>query len=641
MTNYNIELQCIGLILVILLVFFSAARRSLGLITEKAYRVLLGTVAVSICLDIASIITINRADLGLFPQDANILVCKTYIVSLTLVALAVFFYALTEIYSGAVLKQKILMGYILIEILTIAGVYFFPLEYYLDEHSIYSFGLSTDVGAGIGLVYLLLSEVYLILYRKQTDKGRRRAIQLFCFAMIAAAAFQNFNRKYLFASLTIGICMIFIYMALEDPNSYTDRLTGVLNQSVLKEYLKSQVSQGHKVSIINVRLNDYRRLKDLYGDEFFSKLTVELVSYFERYPYAKVFSSGGADFAVALRKDENLKDYVAKIRKDFSIPWHVERADVELQISVVVYPGSQMGDSADEIYRSLRYFVDGLSGEGEEETLIIGEEELGRLSADDRIQKLLAGALTENRMEIYYKPVMRAETERICAAEAMARLSGETGEVLLDSELLSAAEKNGIILKLGVRIFEEVCRFLRDTDIEKLGVEKIIVSLTAAQCMQRTLADDLIEIMHNYGVDGFMFIFEVADEAIRYGREILRVNLEKLIASGAKVSMDRYGRNQSSIIDVLEMPVDTIKMDRSLVKRCFKEEGGGFSEEGEIILNTLKQLGKKIVASGIDTEEELKWMKEAGVDYLQGRQICDAVDEVAFVAECRKRMGKA
>ncbi len=639
MTNCSIALQCIGLLLVVLLVCFTAGRRSLGLITEQAFRILLSMVALSICLDITSIITINLADAGTLSEGLNQFVCKSYIVSLTLVAFAVLFYALTEIYSGAILKQKRFLIYLVLEGAAILAVYILPLGYYLDEDSIYSFGMSTNVGAATGLFYLALSEVYLLVYRKITEPMRRRAIELFGFAMLFSASFQNFNRKYLIASLTIGICMIFIYMTLEDPNSYLDRLTGVPNQSVLRKYLKSTVTQGKQISIVNITLIGYRYLQDIYGDALYEKLTGELVSYFERYPKAKVFSSGGADFAVVF---ENLKDFhshVEKIRKDFSRPWHVGNADVQLRVYVVEYPCDLMGTDPDEIFRTLRYFVNGISDRGEEDYLLVDPKRLKEKEEDDNMKRLLASSVTAGQLETWYQPICSVKDGKIFSVEAMARIRDEEGAVLLDDDVLPAAEKNGIILRIGMKVFEEVCLFIRDHDLEELGIRKIGVNLSAAQCSQRTLAEDMIEIMKNYGVDGSWFVFEITSNAVRYAREILMSNLNKLIAAGSEIAMDRFGKKGGSLIDVLELPIGLIKLDRSMIGKFFRKDTGEFTTEGEAVMSMLLRFDKVITAAGIETEAEERAMKKAGVDYMQGGYFFEPLSEKDLIEVCKKQNG--
>ncbi len=636
MTNYNIALQCIGLLLVVLLVAFIKKRKTLRLITDYAFNILIAAVTVSICLDILSIITINQANIGAIPDFLNLFVCKSYIVSLTLVALAVFFYALTEIYSGRILKKKALIVYLVLEAVTIIAIYALPLSYYIDEESIYSYGLSTNVGVGTGLIFLVLPIIYLMSHRKGTDRMRRYAIALFCVAMTFSASFQNFNRRHLIASLTIGICTIFIYMSLEDPSSYIDRATGVFNRPAMKKYMGGLISQEKKFSVICVSMIGYRFLQDLYGDALYEKLTREMVSYFERFPNATVFSTGGADYAVVFSKVDSFDTYIRKIRQDFAQAWHIENADIEFNTYIVAYPHDRMENDPDKIYATLRYFMTDMKEKEERNYLYIDAAELKIKEADDRLRNLLESAIDNDDFEVYYVPMYDGE-RKVVGGEAIARIRNANGEAVLDDELLPAAERSGIILRLGIRIFEMVCRFIRDHDMQELGILRIGINLSAAQCMQRNMAEDLIGIMQNYGVDGNMFVFEVTGGAIRYAGETLMENMNRLIANGSEVSLDRFGKKGGSLMNLIELPITVIKIDRVMIAKCFAGKEKHLTKEGRALIAIIRQFGKKVSAVGVESKEEFEELKQAGIDFMQGGYFSKAVDEAAFIDLCRQR----
>lgn len=641
MINLNIQLQVIGLVLALMIIIMNSTRKKIGLMADFSFELLSMTVALSIIFDIWSVYTINKVNDKRISEAYNMFVCKTYIVTLTLVAAMAFFYTLTEIYGGAVLKKSGLFGYVLLEMIAIPAIYVLPLEYHIDVRSIYSYGYATDIGAAVGLVYLALSCVYIVIFRKRIDHTRINAIAIFCLAMTVAAVFQNFNRIHLISSVTVAIGTVYIYLRLEDPSSYTDKDTETFNVKALVKYLDGIYSEGKQVSLMNLNLAGSRFFKDVYGDEVFHKLMKSLVTYLEGSKKRAVFNTEEMDFIIVFESNSDFDNEVFAIRQDLMSLWSIDSIKVELNPTIITFPKENIPyTSADDVISTLRFFATEMKENGRKDYMVIGPNDIKEKEQRDMLENMLLEAMDNNNIEVFYQPIYDLRTGKIFGAEALARVRNASGEFIVNDDIIPVAERSGIILRMGFRIFEGVCRFVSENPLKKLKIKKITVNLSSAQCVQRNFADDMIELMKMYDLDGSNFIFEVTQSSVALSKESLMRNLYRLSSFGVEIASDQFGKKMAGFEELSALPVSMVKIDRDVLRTCFSEDSGEMEKAGFALVALIKKMGKKVAAVGVEDEHMVDELKKVKVHYVQGRFMSDAVDEETFVKLCKGEIKK-
>ncbi len=636
MINLNTSMQVIGLVLAVMIIIMNSTRKKIGLMADFSFELLSISVALSIVFDIWSVYTINLVNDRKISTEYNMFVCKTYIVTLTLVASMAFFYTLTEIYGGAVLKMSRLFGYVLLEMLAIPAIYVLPLEYHIDVRSIYTYGVATDIGAAVGLVFLVLSCVYIVIFRKKIEHSRINAIAGFCIAMTAGAAFQNFNREHLIASVTVAIGIVYIYLRLEDPSSYTDKDTETFNVKALVKYLDGVYSEGKTVSLMNLNLAGSRFFKDVYGDEIYHKLMKSLVKYLEGSKRRSVFNTEEMDFIIVFDGNANFDNEVFAIRQDLMSLWSVDAIKVELNPTIITFPKENIPYStAEEVISTLRFFATEMKENGRKDYMVIGPNDIKEKEQRDILENMLLEAMDNNNIEVFYQPIYDLKTGKIFGAEALARVRNARGEFIVNDDIIPVAERSGIILRMGFRVFEGVCRFVSQNKLRKLKIKKITVNLSSAQCIQRNFADDMIEIMKMYDLEGSNFIFEITHSGAMFSKESLIRNLYRLSSYGVEIASDQFGKKMGGFEELSALPISLVKIDREVLRTCFSEDSGEMEKAGFALVALVKKMGKKVAAVGVEDDHMLEELKRAKVHYVQGRLMADAVDADTFVKLCK------
>ena len=190
----------------------------------------------------------------------------------------------------------------------------------------------------------------------------------------------------------------------------------------------------------------------------------------------------------------------------------------------------------------------------------------------------------------------------------------------------------GRIVELGRIVFEKVCKFIDDNDMEELGLDYIEVNLSTVQCMQENLAKTYIDIMEKYQINPKYINLEITETA-QSTRSTLLKNMEKLNKYGVSFSLDDFGTGNSNLNYVIEMPVKIVKFDKNMVNSYFENRIASFVMNSAI--DMIKGLGHKIVLEGIETKEQIERVKNLKVDYIQGYYYSKPIDVNSFISFIR------
>lgn len=244
------------------------------------------------------------------------------------------------------------------------------------------------------------------------------------------------------------------------------------------------------------------------------------------------------------------------------------------------------------------------------------------------IEKAIELAIDRDTIEVYYQPIFNTEKQCYTSAEALVRLNDELLGYISPEIFIPIAEKNGMILKLGTMIFEKVCRFISEENLKDTTIEYIEVNVSVVQCMQQNFVEELIEIMDYYHIAPEQINLEVTETAAVNSISILQENIEKLHAKGISFSLDDYGSGYSTLGYLHQLPFQIIKLDKLMVWDAFENERAGITLK--FTVGMLKELKVRIVAEGVETQEQQMHLTGIGCDYLQGWYYSKAIPGEEF-----------
>ncbi len=246
------------------------------------------------------------------------------------------------------------------------------------------------------------------------------------------------------------------------------------------------------------------------------------------------------------------------------------------------------------------------------------------------IRQSVLSALEENRVEVFYQPIYSTKKNRFVSAEALARIRNTDGTILQPGKFIPVAEETGLIEELGERIFEKVCEFLQKSNVERLGLSYIEVNLSVIQCEKKDLAERYIKIMDRYKVKPWQINLEITESASVKTKEILLENMKKLINYGVTFSLDDFGIGQSNLDYVIEMPVSLMKLDMNMTQSYFRDLKAQYVVQAAI--HMAHGMDLLLVAEGVETEEQLKGMRDENIDFIQGYYFSKPLPQQEFLS---------
>lgn len=224
-------------------------------------------------------------------------------------------------------------------------------------------------------------------------------------------------------------------------------------------------------------------------------------------------------------------------------------------------------------------------------------------------------ALKERQFEVYYQPKHGLAADATCGAEALARWTHPTLGFISPGEFIPLFERNGLVTKLDLFIYEEACREI--SRCRDLGLPIVPISVNASRLDfdVPNLAEQIAEIADRYEVDHSLIHIELTETIYSDGPETVARVLNDLRSRGFGIELDDFGSGYSSLSSLNILPIDVMKLDMSMIRQASE------LNDFRIIESTImlaQSLGFKTVVEGVETSEEVRRLSEIGCDLIQG-----------------------
>jgi PAS domain S-box-containing protein len=240
----------------------------------------------------------------------------------------------------------------------------------------------------------------------------------------------------------------------------------------------------------------------------------------------------------------------------------------------------------------------------------------------ERVERQLARELREalerDEFRVHYQPIVRLLTDRIVGAEALVRWQHPSRGLLQPADFVPFAEKAGIIPALGRWVLREACRQLgtwRRTLPEARDLW-VSVNVSSLQLEQANLVAEVSQALADASVEPDGLALELTEGLAVADSQAARTVLMQLRALGVRISLDDFGTGYSSLGYIRQLPIDTVKIDRSFVRDI--ESGGGTADLVSTIMTMARQLGLETVAEGVENEAQLGVLRQVGCGSVQG-----------------------
>lgn len=612
----NIQVQCCGLVLLCFLVYFTICNKHLGLYTERIFLRIISADIVCVSLDILSIVAISCR---IYIREWLLeLICKMYVSSLVYVAYLALCYVLTDLYPEHIYKVKV-KKYTVAVIFSMIVVFILPIYYFHEGRVVYTYGGSVLSTYCCAILFILNASYYIIRYYKKINEKRIQAIFVWMITLLVATIIQFFNNEWLLVGYAISLTSVILFFILENPKTNIDRQFGCFNSYALTAFMKHVYLENKSYSIMIMSYSHYHE-SNIENMRIIEHM-LKLANYIKSYKNVKVFKDVEAQLVLLFHSKEELDQLLMDIEH--------KHYDIDLQPHIFVMYDSRCVKNESEFFRLFKYYNIRTKMIEENKVFYLTKERVEVFHHKEEICSMIIDAIEHDKILIYYQPIFSTKTKKFVSAEALVRIQGKDGKLVLPGEFIEIAEEYKLIRQLGEIVFEKTCIFLVEEKLEEYGLQHMDVNLSVVQCENQNLAKRYIDIMNKYKLNPSLINLEITETALISSKNIMIYNMEQLLNIGVAFSLDDFGNGQSNLNYIVNMPFHIVKLDMSLIKNYFINDKAKLIVESSIKM--VHDMGLEIVAEGVETEEQYNKMVEIGIDYIQGYYFSKPLSQAKYL----------
>jgi len=421
--------------------------------------------------------------------------------------------------------------------------------------------------------------------------------------------------------------------------AYHDVLTGLYNRNhfftILRDLMAKADKEHTSVEFMLVDVDNFKKINDSLGLVYGDELVQELAMFIKTLESDKVkIGRYGSDvFCVAIYDPcgKNCSDMIFKIIRDrLKKPFILtNKAEVNISVSAGVseYPGG--GENALEIIKNTEIVLYSSKQTEKGSITFYNDEILKKYHNDILLEDSLADAVKNNQLEVYFQPLFELESGKMRGAEALVRWIDEDGRVIHNPlEFIPIAEKNGTIIEIGNFVFNEVFKSIHEWYTKFRANFVISINVSALQLEKPDFIDNLLKLADLYEINTSLVELEITESVLINDFEGILETLNQLSQIGFKISLDDFGTGFSSLSYLRELPISTLKIDKSFIDDVCSD-----SKTADItgsIIGMGKQLNLETVAEGVELEEQLEFLQQKGCENIQGFIFSKPVNKSEF-----------
>jgi diguanylate cyclase (GGDEF)-like protein/PAS domain S-box-containing protein len=418
--------------------------------------------------------------------------------------------------------------------------------------------------------------------------------------------------------------------------AHHDPLTGLANRTLLQERLKQAIQFATRNKLVGalafMDLDNFKHINDNLGhdvgDVVLRETAVRLrANMREEDTVARV---GGDEFVLVINDQgsvEQVADLLERIRRSVCAPVAAGGAEVVPGTSIGVALFPRDGGSADKVMRAADAAMYHAKSLGKNNCQFYSSE-LNRLVHQHLLlEASLSRAIGNHEMVLGYQPKVDLRTGRVVGAEALVRWNHPERGLLGPDCFIPVAEQTGLIVPLGEWVIEEACSALQS--MQALGFRDFVMSvnLSLRQLRQRQFVERLDASLRRHGVAPCCLELEVTESLLMDRPDEAKEVMDRLKELGVRLSIDDFGTGYSSLSQLQSFPVDLIKIDRSFLSGVVND-GHGVITRAIIALGHSLKL--KVIAEGVETLEQLTFLRHHDCDQMQGYYFSPALSQLAL-----------
>lgn len=424
--------------------------------------------------------------------------------------------------------------------------------------------------------------------------------------------------------------------------AFHDDLTGLPNKELLHRMMTEKIeiarSRNTKVAVLFMEMKGLKIVNDLYGYSIGDQVLLATATQIR-----KVISEegvlgrwGGNEFVLVLphvEKEEQVKELSYQIMETMEDPIIVNEQEffMTLKMGISIYPKD--GDDSKTLIRKADIARYELSKKAISQFRFFEKQMNRTIHEKIQMERELRKALESEEFELYYQPQIQLTTGQVVGMEALIRWNHPERGMISPNKFIPIAEETGLIIPINEWVMETACRQTKQL-LDQYPFLSVSVNLSPYEFESRRLVQKIVKILEKTNFPPHCLDVEITERMTMDTEKAIPI-LKRLKSVGVTISIDDFGTGYSSLSYLKKLPIDRLKIDRSFVQNI--------QEEKEAVLPAIISLGHnigvKVLAEGVETEQEVAYLKEKQCDEVQGYYYAKPLpyhDLVKFLEEHQK-----
>lgn len=419
--------------------------------------------------------------------------------------------------------------------------------------------------------------------------------------------------------------------------AYYDHLTGLPNRALYSELIKKAITDAErlklKLATLFIDLDNFKHVNDTLGhscgDQLLQDVAERLLKCVRKsdtiarsangHSSGMISRLGGDEFILLFDKIKNKADIsivAGRIIKEMALPFYLDEHEIYIgtSIGISIYP--ENGETPETLLKNADTAMYFAKNRGKNNFQYYRKNMTHKNMGGMTMEQSIKNALDNGEFELFFQPRMDIENFEIIGIEALLRWNHPQKGYILPESYLSVAEKSGLIIPIGKWVLKTACE--QNVKMQESGLKPITVSVNVSchQFEQDNLVETVLDACREAGLDPKFLELEITECAIMKNVRKTTSILKELSNLGIQVILDDFGTGYSSFSQLKKIPLNALKIDKSFIFNTPLDSRE--TTLTDAIITLAKSLNLKVIAEGVETENQLRFLQERGCREMQG-----------------------
>jgi diguanylate cyclase (GGDEF)-like protein len=409
------------------------------------------------------------------------------------------------------------------------------------------------------------------------------------------------------------------HLALHDP------LTGLPNRTLFQDRLEHAIEQSkrqqNKFAVFFMDLDNFKIINDTMGhdtgDELLKQVAVRLSDTGRKAD--TVARLGGDEFAFIINKVDTIEigmSFAQRLNSLLKAPIEVNGNDISMgsSIGITIYPDDAI--NSEELLRNADIAMYQAKDDGRNTTRFFTSEMNDKLQRNKDILTDLTTSLAQDDFELYYQPLFTIDNNALVGAEALIRWHHPEKGMISPDQFITVAEQSGLINELGDWILAQACREINTFVNSGVLPIRVAINISPVQFKRKDFLQHMLLILKEHNVSAKFIELEITEGVVMDNVDKAIETMQALHDAGFQLAMDDFGTGYSSLSYLKRFPIQKVKIDRSFISDLERDDDS--KSITTAIIQMSHSLGLHVLAEGVETRAQLKYLKDEKCDYVQG-----------------------